>query len=154
MAATAEYAMTIHKLGNYEEAVRLQRQVLAGRESVLGPSHRLTLETLNALGYDLRSLGRHKEAEEIHRRELTEKQKLFDGMYSWELLFPFLYCLLCIDSCLGSLMSHEAPQTCCNSEDISGLGNTDSDTSTEYPDDVHIQCVPMRSPFSFPVSRP
>lgn len=70
--------MTIHKRGRYEDAVDLQRKVLAGRERVLGPSHRLTLETLNALGYDLRSLGRHKEAEEVHRRELTEKQKLFD----------------------------------------------------------------------------
>ena len=70
--------MTIHKRGKYEEAVRLQRKVLAGRERVLGHSHRSTLETLNALGYDLRSLGRHKEAEEIHRRELIEKQKLFD----------------------------------------------------------------------------
>ena len=70
--------MTIHKRGRYEEAVRLQRKVLAGRERVLGHSHRSTLETLNALGYDLRSLGRHKEAEEIHRRELIEKQKLFD----------------------------------------------------------------------------
>ena len=78
LASTAELAMTIHRRGRYEEAVRLQRKVLAGREKVLGYSHRLTLETLNALGYDLRSLGRHKEAEEIHRRELTEKQKLFD----------------------------------------------------------------------------
>ena len=70
--------MLIHKRGRYEEAVRLQRLVLTGREKILGHNHRLTLESLNALGFDLRSLGRYKEAEEIHRRELTEKQKLLD----------------------------------------------------------------------------
>lgn len=35
LAAIAEYAMTIHKQGRYEEAVRLQRLVLAGREKVV-----------------------------------------------------------------------------------------------------------------------
>ena len=74
----AEYAMTIHKRGRYDEAVRLQRRVLKGREEVLGHNHRLTLESLNALGYDLRSLGKYKESEDIHRRELIEKQKLLD----------------------------------------------------------------------------
>jgi len=41
LAAIAEYAMTIHKRGNYEEAVRLQRLVLAGREKVV--PRRITL---------------------------------------------------------------------------------------------------------------
>ena len=35
LSAIAEYAMTIHKRGNYEEAVRLQRLVLTGREKVV-----------------------------------------------------------------------------------------------------------------------
>ena len=34
LAAKAEYAMTIHKRGSFEEAVRLQRQILEGREKV------------------------------------------------------------------------------------------------------------------------
>ena len=38
-------------------------------------------------------------------------------IYISELLFPIVYCLLSIGSCLGSSMSHEAPQTCPNSEE-------------------------------------
>ena len=76
LSAIASYAQTIHKLGRYQEATALHRQVLQSRKKVLGIGHRATLESLNALGSDLQTLGQYKEAEEIHRQELAEKQKL------------------------------------------------------------------------------
>ena len=75
LSATASYANTMTKRGRYQKAMHLQRQVLKSREKGLGLGHRATLESLNALGYDLQRLGHFKEAEEIHRRELIEKQK-------------------------------------------------------------------------------
>ena len=75
----ANYALTIHKKGRYEEACALQRIVLQGREEVLGPNDRATLETLNALGFDLQTLGRYKEALPLHERELAAKQKILEG---------------------------------------------------------------------------
>ena len=78
LSAIASYAHTIHKLGRYQYATVLQRQVLKSRENVLGIRHRATLESLNALGFHLKSLGQYREAEEIHRRELVEKQELLN----------------------------------------------------------------------------
>ena len=78
--AIASYAQTIHKLGRHQYATVLKRQVLKSREKALGIRHRATLESLNALGADLTSLGQYREAEEIHRRELVEKQKLLNEL--------------------------------------------------------------------------
>lgn len=71
------YSLTLNGLGRDEEAVELQRQVLAGREEVFGKDHRWTLEALNGLGTTLRSLSHFAEAEALHRRELAGKRHLY-----------------------------------------------------------------------------
>ena len=76
--AVASYASTVHKRGRYQTSLALHRQVLTGREKVLGYGHRNTLESLNALGSDLQTLCCYKEAEEIHRKELKYKKVLLD----------------------------------------------------------------------------
>lgn len=79
LAAYAEHAMVIHKVGRYEEAVELEQAILQGRERLLGSDHPLTLETMNAPGYGLRSLGRYTEAEALARREVEGKQRVVDA---------------------------------------------------------------------------
>ncbi|KAL8870461.1 MAG: hypothetical protein Q9174_003506 [Haloplaca sp. 1 TL-2023] len=71
-------ALTTALLGRREEALELQRKVLEGRDSLLGPMHRKTLEALNQLGHSLRSVGLYAEAEVQHRRELSSKRILLD----------------------------------------------------------------------------
>ena len=78
LCARASYAYTICRLGRYQHATVLQRQVLKSREKVLGIRHRATLDGLNALGSTLTSLGQYREAEEIHRRELVGKQEVLN----------------------------------------------------------------------------
>ena len=78
LSAIASYAHTIYKLGRYQYATALQRQILKSREKVLGIRHRATLESLNALGSDLKALGQYREAEEIHRRAFVEKQEVLN----------------------------------------------------------------------------
>ena len=79
LSSIANYAYSIRRCGHYQRGADLQREVLVAREKMLGYGHRATLESLNALGSDLQILGLNKEAEEIHRKELNEKQKLLEG---------------------------------------------------------------------------
>ena len=71
-------ALTIDCLGKCEEAYQMQRQVLVGREKVLGPDHRQILEALNQLGSTLKSRGAYAEAEILALRELSGKKKLLE----------------------------------------------------------------------------
>ena len=72
------FALTTDVLGSGIEARGMLRDVLEGRDKLLGPNHRKTLESLNQLGSSLRSLGEYAEAEVIHRRELSGKRMLHD----------------------------------------------------------------------------
>ncbi|KAH7092332.1 kinesin light chain 1 [Paraphoma chrysanthemicola] len=55
--------------GKYEEAERLQRRALVGRERQLGQSHHKTLDSVDNLAVTLDHLREFGEAETLHRRE-------------------------------------------------------------------------------------
>ena len=78
LEAYAEYSMVMQQKGRAEDAVKLERFVLEGRERLLGLDHPLTLDSLNRLGFNLRQLGRYKEAEVHAQRELEGKQRRVD----------------------------------------------------------------------------
>ena len=68
-------AAVLQARGKYEEAEEIDRRVLEGRESVLGPDHIDTLATASNLALVLGKLGKHNEAERLNRRALEGRQK-------------------------------------------------------------------------------
>lgn len=70
-------AETLRKLSLYELGEREMRAAVAARRAELGNAHRDTLEALNALGLQLRSQGRHLEAEPLYREALEGFRALY-----------------------------------------------------------------------------
>lgn len=68
-------AVVLQARGRYEEAEKIDRRVLEGRENVLGPDHIDTLATAGNLALVLGQLGKHNEAERLNRRALEGRQK-------------------------------------------------------------------------------
>jgi tetratricopeptide (TPR) repeat protein len=68
--AMNELAVVLQRLGKYEEAVALHRQVLEGREKTLGKEHPRTLASLNNLAVVLQDQGDHNAARQLHQRAL------------------------------------------------------------------------------------
>ena len=64
-------AEVLSSQGSYEEAERIQRQVIAMRERVLSNEHPDMLASLNNLAQVLGSQGKYQEAEGIHRQTLA-----------------------------------------------------------------------------------
>ena len=56
------FAMVYKSQGQYDEAERLYRRALEGREEKLGPTHPDTLRTVDGLANLYRKQGRHDEA--------------------------------------------------------------------------------------------
>jgi len=69
-------AAVLQAKGRYEEAEKIGRRVLEGRENVFGPDHIDTLASVNNLALVLGRLGRHNEAERLNRRALESRQKI------------------------------------------------------------------------------
>jgi tetratricopeptide (TPR) repeat protein len=61
-------AIVYRNQGRYEEAERLYRRALEGREEKLGPKHPDTLTTVEGLAGVYRSQGRYEEADGLVRR--------------------------------------------------------------------------------------
>ena len=59
----------------YEEAETLNRQVLKGREEVLGPKHPNTLTTIHNLALLLKVCSHYKDAERLNRQALKAKKE-------------------------------------------------------------------------------
>ncbi|PUU82072.1 hypothetical protein B9Z19DRAFT_1099393 [Tuber borchii] len=63
-------AAVLQSRGRYEEAEKIGRRVLEGRENVLGPDHTDTLASVNNLASVLGQLGNYTEAERLNRRSV------------------------------------------------------------------------------------
>jgi tetratricopeptide (TPR) repeat protein len=75
LLARSVLAWAIGEQGRFEEAEQLYRQVLAGRQSVLGAEHADTLFTRHALGWAIGEQGRYKEAEQLYRGLLEDQRR-------------------------------------------------------------------------------
>jgi tetratricopeptide (TPR) repeat protein len=62
--------------GEYAEAEPVYRRVIAMRETLLGPEHPDTVQTLNALAVVYHHQGRYSEAEPLYHRVLTTREKV------------------------------------------------------------------------------
>jgi tetratricopeptide (TPR) repeat protein len=69
-------ASVLRELGKYKESEKLHRQVLKGREKVVGTKHPDTLASINNLAGVLRKQASYKEAEKLYRRALEKRKKL------------------------------------------------------------------------------
>ncbi|CUS07583.1 unnamed protein product [Tuber aestivum] len=69
-------AAVLQARGRYEEAEKIGRHVLEGRENALGPDHIDTLASVSSLALVLGLLGKHVEAERLNRRALEGRQKI------------------------------------------------------------------------------
>ncbi|KAG0636054.1 hypothetical protein HOY80DRAFT_892030 [Tuber brumale] len=69
-------AMVLQARGEFEEAEKISRRVLQGRESALGPDHLDTLASVSNLALVLGQLGKHSEAERLNRRALEGKRRI------------------------------------------------------------------------------
>jgi len=84
MDSMESLAISISMLGRGAEALEMHRKILEGRERLLGPNHKSTVNSLNHVGFILRSQGECAEAEDHHRRALAlgrmlHEQDLFDS---------------------------------------------------------------------------
>lgn len=57
---------------NYEEAAKLELEVIQGRERILGPNHKDTLDSKHSYAVTLQKLNRFKESESLFL-EVIEK---------------------------------------------------------------------------------
>nr|WP_246339797.1 tetratricopeptide repeat protein [Streptomyces lunaelactis] len=64
--AEANIAITLHKLGDYEEARAINADLLPRFERAAGKDHSGTTLTRSRLVMNLRALGRDEEADEVH----------------------------------------------------------------------------------------
>ena len=71
--------IAIHKLrlGEIEQAVRVQAEVVELRRDIMGPRHPMTLRSMLNLGSTMISAGRHEEALDILEHVANARQKLF-----------------------------------------------------------------------------
>jgi tetratricopeptide (TPR) repeat protein/tRNA A-37 threonylcarbamoyl transferase component Bud32 len=80
-------ATLLRRRGRLEEALRLDREVLANWEKRLGPEHPLVALACFNLGEQYRELGRKAEAEASLRRSVAIREKVF-GPASQDLVSP------------------------------------------------------------------
>ncbi|KAF4237799.1 hypothetical protein CNMCM8980_002355 [Aspergillus fumigatiaffinis] len=60
-----------------KDAEEMYRRALVGKETIFGPDHSSTLDTVNNLGLLYQSQGKLKEAEAMYQRALVGKEKIF-----------------------------------------------------------------------------
>jgi CHAT domain-containing protein len=75
-------AWGLYRAGDFLGAERFDRESLALAEKGLGPQHRLTLNVLRNLSYDLREQGKYAEAEATDRRSLARLVELHGEEHS------------------------------------------------------------------------
>jgi tetratricopeptide (TPR) repeat protein len=75
LTATGNLSALYRSQGKLKEAEEISQHVLKGKETVLGPDHTSTLQTVNNLGVLYRDQGKLKEAEEMHKRALKGRDK-------------------------------------------------------------------------------
>jgi tetratricopeptide (TPR) repeat protein len=68
--------VTLGKLGKYDEAEEINRQLLKAKEITLGIQHLETLSSLSNLANVLTEQGKYEEAEEIHQKALEERERV------------------------------------------------------------------------------
>ncbi|KAJ6475447.1 hypothetical protein C8R45DRAFT_1054713 [Mycena sanguinolenta] len=78
LLAMHNLAMTYQKLGQWEEARRLQVMVVEKQQKLLGVDHSDTLQAMTNLASTYNALGQFKEAEQL-QIVVLEKQKMFLG---------------------------------------------------------------------------
>jgi tetratricopeptide (TPR) repeat protein len=64
-------------LGNYQEALKLNKQALEMRQELFGEKHPDIATSLNSLGVTYRDLGNHQEALKLNKQALEMRQELF-----------------------------------------------------------------------------
>jgi hypothetical protein len=70
-------AMTLRKVGDYDEADAIDAAVLKIREQHLGPDHQETLMAVNNLGRGASERGDYKNAETLHRRVIKGLERVY-----------------------------------------------------------------------------
>jgi len=86
LAAANALATLLCYEGNYTEAERIEREVLATRTRVYGAKHPDTVTTLNNLASTLSEQGKHKAAEKIQREVLSVRRHVFGAEHPLTLL--------------------------------------------------------------------
>lgn len=76
LRAANDLAVALRQIGRQTEAVKLHREVLEGKEKVLGKEHPNTLTSVNNLAVLLRQQGDYKTAEEMFRQALEGWEKM------------------------------------------------------------------------------
>ncbi len=82
-----------------EEALKLHKEVLAGRRRVLGPDHPHTLQSMHGLGVCYHALGRHRDALELNREVLAARTRILGRDHPDTL--TSMHCLAQDDLALG-----------------------------------------------------
>ena len=67
----------LSSLGEYEEAVIIQEEVLSKSKEVLGENHPDTISAMRRLGFSLYSSGKCAEAKEIFEEALSRSRETF-----------------------------------------------------------------------------
>jgi tetratricopeptide (TPR) repeat protein len=78
LATMQTYAAVSSSLGRHEEALQLYRSVLEGRATKFDVKHELILDTVDAIGEELRILGQYEEAENYCRRAFNNRKKMYE----------------------------------------------------------------------------
>jgi len=76
LTAKMGIAVGNRRLGNYDVAEKINREVLKKRKVMLGDSHSHTLNSMNELAETLREIGRHDEAESLNFEALKIKKNV------------------------------------------------------------------------------
>ena len=77
LAVRNRRAIALKELKRLDEAATAHREILAARESTLGPQHPLLAQSLNNLGETLQEMGKFAEAEAFHRQALAIRQRSY-----------------------------------------------------------------------------
>jgi Tetratricopeptide repeat len=66
--------LALYHLGSYEEAEKMHRRAMDGREEFLGPDHADTTLSINSLGDTLAVQRKYQEEEKCSEEPLTEEK--------------------------------------------------------------------------------
>jgi tetratricopeptide (TPR) repeat protein len=82
LSAAGNLALSLKHQGKHDEAEKMQREVLAVMQRVLGAEHPSTLTTADNLAACLLHQGKHDEAEKMHREVLAVKKRVLGAQGS------------------------------------------------------------------------
>ncbi|MFJ9917309.1 tetratricopeptide repeat protein [Actinacidiphila glaucinigra] len=76
LGCRSNLALALVRMGEYAQAVQLDRQTLEDRTRVLGPDHPDTLSSRNNLALALGRMREYTQAVQLHRRTLEDRTRI------------------------------------------------------------------------------